>query len=267
MGRSAYFFYIRQQRTWAFLTVALAVNVWLLFGSAKHVLADERFIAAWGAVEWKAPEPPVSWVAEIAGGVLIPILGALAAQKASRRGNAVWLSRPDSARDPGPTAFLCGLLLYRSALASVAPPARRPAEIGAVDEAARLVIRALLKTPRETNRFDTGSPRKKHAKKHIALVAAAIQQVRSRLDTDPEAAATEMARVARKIGTRYAECRWGQLLDDDQLENLEPLRNWELLRVVGTSVVIGAAALGIGLLNPPGRQWSPCSSERSGSSP
>jgi hypothetical protein len=50
---------------------------------------------------------------------------------------------------------------------------------------------------------------------------------------------------------RYLDCRFGALLDEDQLTGLEPARNRETLRLTLAAALTTAAAVGIGSLNPP----------------
>ncbi|MFJ6353732.1 hypothetical protein ACIQKB_30350 [Streptomyces sp. NPDC092046] len=98
-----------------------------------------------------------------------------------------------------------------------------------------------------------GDVRKHHERvvsEHTARVVGALRRAEARQDTDPEQALRELTVLLVTIAERYAEGRVGQLLDEDQIGDAEPVLPRERLRlaVVGLLVVTlmaGASLAGV----------------------
>ncbi|MFD7292323.1 hypothetical protein ACFV9W_03460 [Streptomyces sp. NPDC059897] len=94
-------------------------------------------------------------------------------------------------------------------------------------------------------------PRRRALKRHAQLVAAALRRAEELIDVDRQAGATELARLYVKIAERYTQARLGALLDEEELEDLQPVRDWEPVRLAAAAVLIAAAALAVTLAGLP----------------
>ncbi|MFE1791881.1 hypothetical protein ACFW7J_26400 [Streptomyces sp. NPDC059525] len=93
------------------------------------------------------------------------------------------------------------------------------------------------------------SHRRKELKQHERQVSAYLKKIESQLDRDPNGAPREIATALLQIADRYCHARVGQLLDEEQLQDLPPQRNWEVLRctsalLLGAGLIAGLALTG-----------------------
>ncbi|MEU9773487.1 hypothetical protein [Streptomyces sp. NPDC047968] len=96
----------------------------------------------------------------------------------------------------------------------------------------------------QTRRGDVRKHHERVVSEHTARVVGALRKVEARQDTDPEQALRELVVLLVTIAERYAEGRVGQLLDEDQMGDAEPVVPRERLRlaVVGSLVVLVMAS-------------------------
>ncbi|MFD8344890.1 hypothetical protein ACFV2C_21750 [[Kitasatospora] papulosa] len=88
-------------------------------------------------------------------------------------------------------------------------------------------------------------PRRSHRvaklRNHAGLVVAALRQAEEGLDHgNHEVALKTLAEMLLKIGDRHAQGRIGELLDERELENLEPVKDREPIRIAATTVLVAA---------------------------
>ncbi|MET8768298.1 hypothetical protein [Streptomyces sp. NPDC004658] len=89
-------------------------------------------------------------------------------------------------------------------------------------------------------------------KKHAQLVVSQLRKAESRVDVEGDAALTPLASLLMKIGTRSMEGKIGALLDKEDFEaDLNPVRDWEPLRLALAAVLIAGCAVGVSLLSLP----------------
>ncbi|MER5729679.1 hypothetical protein ABT084_15295 [Streptomyces sp. NPDC002138] len=73
---------------------------------------------------------------------------------------------------------------------------------------------------------------------------AALRRAELQLDADTADGARELSRLLILVAEGYASGRLGSLLPEDELEDLEPVRDrtalWETLHVIGALAAIGA---------------------------
>ncbi|MER5996753.1 hypothetical protein [Streptomyces viridosporus] len=146
--------------------------------------------------------------------------------------------------------YLCATLVMVCALVHIAPIRQRKSALRKVELVAGMLIRSLLRMSADRQTFSFGSARRKAVGRHCALVAAALRDATIELDRRPKDAATKIADLALKICHRYAERRWGALLDENQVNGLDPIRNHEPLRLAAAvlltiSVVVVTSLLGV----------------------
>ncbi|MFB8078568.1 hypothetical protein [Streptomyces sp. NPDC056013] len=95
----------------------------------------------------------------------------------------------------------------------------------------------------QTRRGDVRRHYERVVSEHTARVVGALRRAEARQDTDPEQALRELTVLLLTVAERYAEGRVGQLLDEDQIGDAEPVVPRERLRlaVVGLLVVLAMA--------------------------
>ncbi|WP_157857853.1 hypothetical protein [Streptomyces durhamensis] len=74
-------------------------------------------------------------------------------------------------------------------------------------------------------------------KRHAGLVIAALRKAQMQVHVEPERGVQELASLLLKISDRCAEGRFGALLDDAQLVGLDPVRDYEPLRMAAVAVL------------------------------
>jgi hypothetical protein len=147
-------------------------------------------------------------------------------------------------------AMLCGLLVQSVGARDILPRSWRRGVHASIDYNVRQLGGAIMAIPRDKT-ISAVAARRGELKQHTALVAAALERAAREFDKDPDRAARELCAMTALILDRYLDCRFGALLDEDQLTGLEPVRNRETLRLILAATLTAAAAVGIGFLNPP----------------
>lgn len=142
-------------------------------------------------------------------------------------------------------SFSCALLIIFSARVHRNTPNYPGSFARAIDVAARMLIRDLRRLPNEASQFERWSPRRQSVRRHVNLVAAAIQKQLQHMDIDPSVATAKLADFAMRICDAHLDRKWGQLLEDAELAGLEPLRDREPLRLAAaglTTLLLSAVA-------------------------
>lgn len=88
-------------------------------------------------------------------------------------------------------------------------------------------------------------------KNHAGKVVAALRSKAARVDADRENGLRELGDLLVGIGDRLAEGRVGALLDEAELEGLDPVRDREWVRTVAAALLVAAAAIGAAMLRLP----------------
>ncbi|MER6919554.1 hypothetical protein [Streptomyces spiralis] len=95
------------------------------------------------------------------------------------------------------------------------------------------------------------SSRARRLREHQNLVVAAIQRAETQLDVAPIASLTSLSTLLMKIADGYTRGQRGALLPPEDLQDLQPVRDWEPVRMVITALFIAGAAVAIAVLNLP----------------
>ncbi|MGW3012040.1 hypothetical protein ACWC9R_24875 [Streptomyces sp. NPDC001219] len=137
---------------------------------------------------------------------------------------------------------------------------------GWVRESMRNSACGLAQAEREIRRaWKTARPAKwkplRHQKvqtrEHAGRVIAALRKAAAQVDANPETGVRELGRMLTQIGDRLAEGRVGALLDEIELEGLEPVRDREALRTVAAAVLVAAAAIAVSFFHLPAEVAGP----------
>lgn len=148
--------------------------------------------------------------------------------------------------------YLCALLIICCAGVKQRLPLREKAPLRYVEIAVSMLVRELLKAPKDKILFRRRSPRSKAIQHHVGLVAAALRKASVQVDVDPERAVTELGDMAMRICNGYVQRSWGNLLEESELAGLEPLRDREQLRLAVAGALTFATVLAGGFLGLPG---------------
>ncbi|MEU6381908.1 hypothetical protein [Streptomyces sp. NPDC046909] len=134
--------------------------------------------------------------------------------------------------------YLCALLVISCARARSGVARRRGAFLQGVDLAVCALAQELVRLPADPHLFHRNSCRRKEVRRHVHLVAAALQQKNLRLDTeDADTALIDIAGMALRICDAYVERHWGSLLAETQLTGIEPIHEREAIRVAAAGLI------------------------------
>ncbi|MDH6434743.1 hypothetical protein M2158_003220 [Streptomyces sp. SAI-144] len=122
-------------------------------------------------------------------------------------------------------------------------------------QAEREILRAWKKA--RPARVKTLRYQRNELKDHAGRVVAALRAQAARVDADPENGLRELGKMLIRVGDRLAEGRVGALLDEEELEGLEPVRDREVLRTVTAALLVAAAAVGVAALQLPAEVAAP----------
>ncbi|WP_306334619.1 hypothetical protein [Streptomyces sp. KL118A] len=128
---------------------------------------------------------------------------------------------------------------------------RRAPSARALAGAIRVTSRTVTRMHRTSQRLPAHSHRRRQLKRHAGLVVAALRQAEARIDIEGTAAVPELARLLMKIADRYIQGRLGALLDEEELKELTPVRDWEPLRIAALAVLIAASAVAVSQVGVP----------------
>jgi len=92
---------------------------------------------------------------------------------------------------------------------------------------------------------------RKALKQHAEMVIAAVRSVESRQYRAPSEALPELATMLLVIAERYAQGRVSQLLDDEQLADVQVVRDWAWLRLLLGGALITVALVGVAQIGLP----------------
>ncbi|MET4926235.1 hypothetical protein P3L51_28435 [Streptomyces sp. PSRA5] len=95
------------------------------------------------------------------------------------------------------------------------------------------------------------SRRRRDLKRHAGQVVAVLREAEARLDSEPRAALTDLARLLLTIADRYAEGRVGALLDQDRLDGVTPVRDRGAVRLVTATVLTALGVVAVAFLPLP----------------
>ncbi|WP_331761949.1 hypothetical protein [Streptomyces sp. NBC_01546] len=119
---------------------------------------------------------------------------------------------------------------------------QRPARLRKLAKELKIVQRGVLDAHHSRGTVARWSHRTKTLKRHERHVAGALRVLESKLDHAPNEALRDIAEALLTISDRYCQTRIGELLDEDQLNDIEPQRNWDVLRLL-TAYVVGAGGV------------------------
>jgi hypothetical protein len=90
-------------------------------------------------------------------------------------------------------------------------------------------------------------------KQHARLIVSKLQETERKLDTDPGPALLELGELLLTIATRYAEGRICCLLDDENLNDVQPVgyRMGDALRAAVAVVLTAATVFAVASLDLP----------------
>jgi hypothetical protein len=154
-------------------------------------------------------------------------------------------------------AIQCGRAYHELQRQSQAPtgvPERQPVSV----KRAENVIKQAWRTRYPASPFNRVRRHERKAlKQHAEKVIAALRSAESRQYKDPSGALPELATMLLVIAERYAQGRVSQLLDDEQIENVQVMRDWEWLRLLFGGVLITVALVGVAHVGLPDTAVSP----------
>ncbi|MFF4147304.1 hypothetical protein ACFY0A_39755 [Streptomyces sp. NPDC001698] len=122
---------------------------------------------------------------------------------------------------------------------------QRPANFRKLSKCLKTVRRGVLGAHGSRGTVAWRSHRRKPLKLHERRVSAALMELETKLDHAPNEAVREIAEALLTIADRYCEARIGELLDDQQLTDVPPQRNWEALRYLTAFVLAGGGITGL----------------------
>ncbi|SHN37947.1 hypothetical protein SAMN05216499_1584 [Actinacidiphila paucisporea] len=131
------------------------------------------------------------------------------------------------------------------ARAATASTERRPARLLAMSTRLDEVARAVRRAHRTRGAVPFRSHRRRILKRHAGLVVAALRAAEGKIDSAPESALPNLAELVLRISENYIGGRIGQLLDDADLQGLEPVADREPLRIIAAACICGGTAVGI----------------------
>ncbi|WP_406727851.1 hypothetical protein WJ438_29100 [Streptomyces sp. GD-15H] len=151
-------------------------------------------------------------------------------------------------------SVLDGLIYAVVACAEVqrASVTKRPEAMRKLAKKMSRVENDILSLHRSSDQLPVLSHRKRALKKHARLVASQLRNAESRIDVEGDAALAPLAILLMKIGDRFTEGRLGALLDEEDFDTgLEPVHDWEPLRLAISATLVAGCAIGVGLLSLP----------------
>ncbi|MET8700065.1 hypothetical protein ABZW10_14520 [Kitasatospora sp. NPDC004723] len=132
-----------------------------------------------------------------------------------------------------------------------AGPRSRPDHLAGVPPLMRYAEQYVLKMYRQRGTVPRFSHRGPQLRAHARLVAARLRAAEARLDVDAEGAAREIASLVVQIADNYVAGRVGALLPEEELKDLQPVRDYttrllpsllSMTRLVAAAAVVAALA-------------------------
>ncbi|GAA0293991.1 hypothetical protein GCM10010302_35810 [Streptomyces polychromogenes] len=115
----------------------------------------------------------------------------------------------------------------------------------------------LLRAPRSRGTVPFRSHRRKALRAHARLVASRLRVAEARMDVDGDEALPELAELMLTVAERYTDGRVAALLDQQELEGIEPVRDREPVRVAAVILLTVAGAVGVSSLGLPAAAEGP----------
>lgn len=154
-------------------------------------------------------------------------------------------------------AIQCGRAHHELQRESEAPTGvleRRPVSVKQVE----YVIKQAWRTRYPASPFSRVRHHERKAlKQHAERVVAALRNVESRQYSTPSEALPELATMLLVIAERYAQGRVSQLLDDEQLADVQIVRDWAWLRLLFGGTLITVALVGVAQIGSPDTAVAP----------
>ncbi|MFD5121231.1 hypothetical protein [Streptomyces sp. NPDC058385] len=119
---------------------------------------------------------------------------------------------------------------------------QKPAQLKKLAKRLKTVRRGVLNAHHSRGTVARLSRRRKPLKLHERHVSAALVALESKLDHDPSEALRDIAEALLTISDRYCKTRLGELLDEEQLNDVTPTRNWDVMRYL-TAFALGAGGV------------------------
>ncbi|MGW4391041.1 hypothetical protein [Streptomyces sp. NPDC004685] len=119
---------------------------------------------------------------------------------------------------------------------------QKPAQLKKLAKRLKTVRRSVLNAHHSRGTVARLSRRRKPLKLHERHVSAALVALESKLDHAPGEALRDIAEALLTISDRYCETRLGELLDEEQLNDVTPTRNWDVMRYL-TAFALGAGGV------------------------
>ncbi|MGW1836714.1 hypothetical protein [Streptomyces sp. NPDC002067] len=110
---------------------------------------------------------------------------------------------------------------------------------------------ALLRAPRSRGTVPFRSHRRKALRAHARLVASRLRSAEARLDIDGDEALPELAELMLTVAERYTDGRVGALLDQEELDGIDPVRDPEPIQMIAVVLLTVAGAVVVSLLGLP----------------
>ncbi|MFG2875122.1 hypothetical protein ACGFYU_08940 [Streptomyces sp. NPDC048337] len=219
----------------------------------------ERFLAIPGAArDWEGPAEAF----EALRGVLVILILLLAVPLISRVSAALSHS-PERRREReraerktrGVDYLRCWPVVVLVVAAVQCAHAQRRWQTGRPgDDVPRISLKAaesaIWLAPR-SRRGDVRGYHERVVSAHTALVVGALRKAEARQDTDPEHALRELTVLLLTIAERYAEGKVGQLLNQEQIGDAEPVVPHERLRLASVGLAVVLALAGASLAGLP----------------
>ncbi len=127
----------------------------------------------------------------------------------------------------------------------------RPLRLRQVAQSLASTSRLIRRAYRDFGSIGWPSHRRLVLRRHAGQVLAAVRAAEAHLDTDAEAALRELADLLMTVCHRHVCGRVGALLDEEVLAGLEPVTDWEWVRLVVALAVASGAAVGAAFLPLP----------------
>ncbi len=119
---------------------------------------------------------------------------------------------------------------------------QKPAQLKKLAKRLKTVRRGVLNAHHSRGTVARLSRCRKPLKLHERHVSAALVALESKLDHAPGEALRDIAEALLTISDRYCETRLGELLDEEQLNDVTPTRNWDVMRYL-TAFALGAGGV------------------------
>ncbi|MFD8387116.1 hypothetical protein ACFV2X_53025 [Streptomyces sp. NPDC059679] len=175
---------------------------------------------------------------------IIQLVNFLISRGASRRTS--WLSWLLVARRYA-LVMQCADVIHACANARRTGGERKALMLRKVSKRLKVVLRNVAGAHRSRGSVPRLSYRRKPLKQHARHVSAALRALETNLDTNSDDALRDIADTLLTISDRYCHARLGALLEEAQLEGVDPLPDRDLLRWIAALVLAAGSVTGLAL--------------------